>query len=116
METTTKHYKAKKLRGWLGATKLRQPQVFVASLGPGVPAFRRTPERSSDLLWKPGQTASVKKREERAVAVKTHGIPFWGIGAPPILEPILVGIGMFTGDFDSQIGARETKYRFLKSP
>ena len=25
------------------------------------------------------------------------GIPFWGIGAPPILEPILVGIGMLTG-------------------
>ena len=29
--------------------------------------------------------------------VKTNGIPFWGIGAPPILEPISVGIGMFTG-------------------
>ena len=28
-----------------------------------------------------------------AVVVKTNGIPFWGIGAPPILEPILVGIG-----------------------
>ena len=32
-----------------------------------------------------------------AVVVKTNGIPFWGIGAPPILEPILVGIGMFSG-------------------
>ena len=30
-----------------------------------------------------------------AVVVKTDGIPCWGIGAPPILEPILVG--MFTG-------------------
>ena len=27
--------------------------------------------------------------------VETNGIPFWG--TPPILEPILVGIGMFTG-------------------
>ena len=25
--------------------------------------------------------------------VKTNGIPFWLVGAPPILEPILVGIG-----------------------
>ena len=23
-------------------------------------------------------------------------VPFWGVGAPPISEPILVGIGMFT--------------------
>ena len=31
--------------------------------------------------------------------VKTNGIPFWGFGAPPILEPILVvGLNrMFTG-------------------
>ena len=29
---------------------------------------------------------------------KPFGIPFLGVvGAPPILEPILVGIGMFTG-------------------
>ena len=27
----------------------------------------------------------------------TNGIPFWLVGAPPISEPILVGIGMFTG-------------------
>ena len=27
-----------------------------------------------------------------AVVVKANGIPFWGIGAPPILEPILAGI------------------------
>ena len=31
--------------------------------------------------------------------VNTNGIAFWGFSAnsPPILEPILVGIGMFTG-------------------
>ena len=27
-------------------------------------------------------------------------VPFWGIGAPPILEPMLVGIGMLTGGYD----------------
>ena len=32
-----------------------------------------------------------------AVVVKTNGIPFLGICAPPILELILAGIGMFTG-------------------
>ena len=32
-----------------------------------------------------------------AVGVKTDGILFWGIGAPPMFEPILVVIGMFTG-------------------
>ena len=34
---------------------------------------------------------------QMAVVVKTNGVPFWGIGAPPILGFILVGIGMFTG-------------------
>ena len=29
--------------------------------------------------------------------VKTNGIPFLGVGAPPILGLILVGIGMFAG-------------------
>ena len=32
-----------------------------------------------------------------AVVVKPSGIPFWLVGAPPILGLILVGIGMFTG-------------------
>ena len=32
-----------------------------------------------------------------AVVVKTNGNPFRLVGAPPILEPIVVGIGMFTG-------------------
>ena len=31
-----------------------------------------------------------------AVVVKTGLVSFWLVGAPPILEPILVGIGMFT--------------------
>ena len=35
-----------------------------------------------------------------AVVVKTDGIPFWLVGdSPPISEPILVGIGMFTGGY-----------------
>ena len=32
-----------------------------------------------------------------AVVVKTNGIPFWDRCTSQILEPILVGIGMFTG-------------------
>ena len=34
--------------------------------------------------------------------MKTNGIPFWENGAPPVLEPILVGIGCSLGvqDFD----------------
>ena len=32
-----------------------------------------------------------------AVVVKTVLGSHFGVGAPPILEPIVVGIGMFTG-------------------
>ena len=36
-----------------------------------------------------------------AVGQNRYGIPFWGqVNSPPILEPILVGIWMFTGGFD----------------
>ena len=36
-----------------------------------------------------------------AAGQNRFGIPFWGPGAPPILEPILVGIGMLgVRDFD----------------
>ena len=33
---------------------------------------------------------------------KANGIPFWrfSVNSPPILEPILVGIGMFTWGYD----------------
>ena len=31
------------------------------------------------------------------MVVKTNGIPFFRVGAPPVLGFILVGIGMFTG-------------------
>ena len=30
----------------------------------------------------------------------TPMVPFWLVGAPPMLEPVLVGIGMFTGGYD----------------
>ena len=51
------------------------------------------------------QTQFETKDAEQHVAVgeekKNNGIPFWGryhfgVGAPPILEPILAGIGTFT--------------------
>ena len=43
----------------------------------------------------------IEVEEERnthmAVGQNRFGIPFWLVGAPPILVGILVGIGMFTG-------------------
>ena len=54
-----------------------------------------------------GRGSSVRSRErhqnpdgiyptDMAVVVKTNGIPFWG-RCTTHLEPILVGMGMFTG-------------------
>ena len=50
-----------------------------------VPAARRTAASSSTHL------------PSHIVVVKTHGIPFWLVGAPSILVPVLVGIGIGYG-------------------
>ena len=45
--------------------------------------------------------------EPMCVAVAQNQWYHFGVGAPPILEPILVGIGMFTGAnraFDMSLG------------
>ena len=48
-----------------------------------------------------GSTGS-KEIDHLAVVVNTNGIPFWLrlVNSPPDLEPILVGIGMFSGGYD----------------
>ena len=60
------------------------------------PRARRRGERALELdgsdAWyrKPSQSASFDPPKKKT---RRH----FGAGAPPILEPILVGVGMFTG-------------------
>ena len=45
----------------------------------------------------PGATRHPKFRRHGCGCQNRFGIPFWGIGAPPVFEPILVGTGTSTG-------------------
>ena len=64
---------------------------------PIAPASCSSSESTLDLCSPLGQCLVMAPKGDVAVVVKTNGIPFWLVGAPPILEPISVGIGMFTG-------------------
>ena len=54
-------------------------------------------EAQEDAPRKPADGPIEMDNIQKWLWVKTNGIPFWGIGAPLILEPVFVGIGMFTG-------------------
>ena len=62
---------------------------------------RRLQHQGGPVIDVVQRDVQLAKRAPRDIwrGVKTNGIPFWLglVNSPPILEPILVGIGMFTG-------------------